>query len=230
MGFFYYDATMLLILPAFVMAIWAQSRVKSTYRRYSQVRSSRGVAGADIAREILQRNGLSNVGVEEVPGVLSDHYDPRSRTVRLSTDNFRNPSLAALAVAAHECGHAIQHATGYAPLRWRHTILPAANLGSGWMVWVLVMAGLFFSYPPLVDAGILFFAGAVVFHIVTLPVEFNASSRALAILSNGGYLVGDENDGARKVLNAAAMTYVASAAMAVLQLARLLILRSSMRD
>ncbi len=224
------DFTFLLLIPAIALALWTQFRVKSTYKKFARVRSARGWSGAQVAQRILAQNGLHHVAVEETPGLLSDHYDPRSRTVRLSTDNYRNPSLAALAVAAHECGHALQHAGGYAPLRFRHSLLPAANLGSGALVWIMVLGGLFLGLTPLIDAGILFFSGAVLFHIVTLPVEFNASSRALAILSNHGYLVGEENRGARKVLNAAALTYVASATMAVLQLIRLLILRSSMDD
>ncbi|MAE70903.1 MAG: peptidase [Gemmatimonadetes bacterium] len=227
---YYEGPTFLLLIAGIALAMWTQFKVKSTYKKFGKVRSQGGLTGAKAAERILAQSGVHGVGVEESGGFLSDHYDPRSRTVRLSPDTFRTNSLAALAVAAHECGHALQHAKGYAPLNFRHALLPVANLGSGALVWIMVLGGLFLGLPPLVDAGIVFFAGAVLFHVVTLPVEFNASSRALAILSNHGYLVGEENAGAKKVLNAAALTYVASATIAVLQLVRLLILRDSMRD
>ncbi len=227
---FYYDPTIILVLIGILLAMVAQGRVKSAYRKYSQVRSRHGASGATVAQEILRAHGLHDIEVEETTGFLSDHYDPRVRKVRLSSDNYRTNSLAALAVAAHECGHALQHAQGYSPLAWRHALLPVANIGSGPLIWVLVLVGLFAGFPPLVDAGIVFFAGAVLFHVVTLPVEFNASSRAMAILSNRGYLSPDESRGAKAVLNAAALTYVASATVAVLNLVRLLVLRNSMDD
>ncbi len=227
---FLYDPTYLLLIPAIILAMWSQSRVKSTYAKYSRIRSQRGLSGAQVAERILRDNGIHNVRVEETQGVLSDHYDPTTRTVRLSPHNYRADSLAAVAVAAHECGHAIQHARAYSPLALRSAILPVANIGSSPLIWVLVMAGFLFSFPALIDAGIVFFSGAVLFHLVTLPVEFNASSRALAILSSNGYLATAEQEGARKVLNAAALTYVASATVSVLNLVRLLILRNSMRD
>ncbi|MFO7769309.1 MAG: zinc metallopeptidase [bacterium] len=232
---FFFDWTMILIIPAFLLALWAQGKVKSTYAKYSQVRSDAGMPGAEVARSILDRNGLHDVDVEEVQGELSDHYDPKSKTVRLSTGNYRNASLAGLAVAAHECGHAIQHARSYAPLAFRTAFFPAASLGSSLAI-PLFFIGFLFSaggsggLTILMDIGILFFAAAVLFHMVTLPVEFDASKRALALLGSTGCLSKQEVGGARKVLNAAAWTYVAAASMAVLQLVRLLVLRGAVSD
>lgn len=183
------------------------------------------LSGAETARRILSEQGIYDVAVEETGGSLSDHYDPSSKVVRLSSDNFHGHHLAGLAVAAHEVGHAIQHANGYLPLNLRHAILPVANLGSS-LGFPMVIGGMLFSFTSLIDIGILFFAGAVIFQLVTLPVEFNASSRAMAILSQG-YLAGDEVSSAKKVLNAAAMTYVAAAATAVMQLVHLLLMRGS---
>ena len=188
------------------------------------VRSSMGMTGAQIAQRLLQQNGIYDVDVEQVGGTLSDHYDSRAKKVRLSTDVYNSSSLAAISVAAHETGHAIQHATDYAPLSIRQSLFPVASIGSSWGFWLFVI-GMFVAIEPLQTIGIILFAGAVAFQIVTLPVEFNASSRAMAQLSNGGYLRTDEINGAKKVLNAAALTYVAAAAMAILNLIRLLILR-----
>lgn len=190
----------------------------------SKIRSTSGLTGAQAAKSLLQRNGINDVIVEEVPGSLTDHYDSRSKKLRLSSDVYHSTSLAALGVAAHETGHAIQHHTSYVPLNIRQSVFPVANIGSSLGI-PLFFIGLIMSFKPLLDIGIIVFAGAVLFHIVTLPVEFNASSRALAQLSNGGYLRSDEISGARKVLNAAALTYVAAAAMAVIQLLRLVMLR-----
>ena len=187
--------------------------------------STARLTGAETARRILNEQGIHDVAVEEPAGMLSDHYDPRNKTVRLSSQNFHGHHLAGLAVAAHEVGHAIQHAQGYMPLNMRTAILPVANIGSS-LGFPLVLAGIFFGMAGLMNIGILFFAGAVLFQFITLPVEFNASSRALAILSQG-YLVGDEVSSAKRVLNAAALTYVAAAATAILQLAHLLFLRGS---
>ncbi len=172
------DPTFLLLIPALALAFFAQLRVRSAFKKYSQIPNRRGMTGYQAARRILEMNNLHDVNVEEVQGTLSDHYDPRDRTVRLSTDNYRGASLAALSVAAHEVGHAIQHATGYSPLKIRHSILPVTNLGS-WAAFPLFMIGFLFRSPLMMDLGILFFAGVVVFHLVTLPVEFNASSRAI---------------------------------------------------
>lgn len=225
---FFFDWTWALIIPAFALAIWAQFKVKSTYNRFSEVASRSGMTGAQVARRILDANGLLNVRVEEVEGVLTDHYHPKDKVVRLSQPIYASNSLAALAVAAHETGHAVQDQLGYAPMAIRANLVPVANFGSS-LAFPLFFIGFLFSAKMgwLMDLGILFFAGAVLFHIVTLPVEFNASSRAVRILSSGGYLAPDEVQGAKKVLDAAAWTYVAAASMAVMQLIRLLILRQS---
>ena len=208
-----------------ILVGWAQMRVRGAFKKYSQVPSMARLSGAETARRILSEQGIYDVAVEETGGSLSDHYDPSSKVVRLSSDNFHGHHLAGLAVAAHEVGHAIQHANGYLPLNLRHAILPVANLGSS-LGFPMVLGGMFFGFTGLIDIGILFFAGAVIFQLVTLPVEFNASSRAMAILSQG-YLAGDEVSSAKKVRNAAAMTYVAAAATAVMQLVHLLFMRGS---
>ena len=213
-----------MIIPMLLVG-WAQMRVRSAFKKYSRVPSTAGISGAATARRILNEQGIYDVAVEETDGSLSDHYDPRSKVVRLSSENFHGHSLAGLAVAAHEVGHAVQHAQGYLPLNFRHAILPVANLGSRFGM-PLILAGMIFGATGLLDIGILFFAGAVLFQIVTLPVEFNASSRAMAILAQG-YISGDEVRPAKKVLNAAAMTYVAATATAVMQLVHLLLLRGS---
>jgi Zn-dependent membrane protease YugP len=225
---FMFDWTWALILPAMAFALWAQFKVKSTYQRFSEVPSRTGMTGAQTARRILDANGLMNVQVEEVEGVLTDHYHPKDKVVRLSKPIFESNSLAALAVAAHETGHAVQDSVGYAPMSIRANLVPVANIGST-LAFPLFLIGFFFSRGMgwMMDLGIAFFAGAVLFHIVTLPVEFNASSRAIRILSSGGYLAPDEVDGAKKVLDAAAWTYVAAASVSVMQLIRLLILRQS---
>ena len=226
MGFFFWDPTMILLIPAIILAVWAQMRVSSTYAKYSKVSSAQGISGEKAARYLLQRNGITDVAVEAVEGKLSDHYDPKSKTVRLSVANFKGHSLSALAVAAHEVGHAIQDNTGYMPLKLRHTILPATNLGS-WAAFPLFIIGIIFSNPLFMDIGIVLFAGVVIFHFVTLPVEYNASSRALAQLGDNGMLMEQEISGAKKVLNAAALTYVAATAVALIHLIRMLILRGN---
>jgi uncharacterized protein len=225
---FFLDWTMLLILPAVALAIWAQFKVKNTYKKFSEIRSRTGMTGAQAARRILDANGLLNVAVEPIAGELTDHYHPKDKVIRLSEPIFGSTSLAALAVAAHESGHALQDQVGYAPMMFRSRLVPVATLGSN-LAMPLFFIGLIFSASMgwMMDLGIAFFAGAVVFHLVTLPVEFDASARAIRILSSGGYLAPDEVDGAKKVLGAAAWTYVAAASMAVLTLIRLLILRQS---
>ncbi|HDR03834.1 MAG TPA: zinc metallopeptidase [Candidatus Marinimicrobia bacterium] len=223
---FYLDWTFFMLIPALVLALYAQSKVKGTYKKYLRLTSSFGKNGAQVARAILDRNGLQHVAVVEGQGFLGDHYDPKKKLVSLSPDNYHGNSLAALAVAAHEVGHAIQHKEQYAPLQWRTAIYPAASIGSN-MALPLFFIGFIFSFPMLVDIGILVFAAAVLFQLVTLPVEFNASSRALAILKSNGFLTTKEVGGAKKVLDAAALTYVAAATMAVLQLIRLLVLRNN---
>ena len=224
MPFFFWDSTMLILVPAIIFALWAQWKVKSTIKKYSQVASMSGMTGYQIAKKLLERNSITNVEVEQTEGKLSDHYDPKARVVRLSDQIYHGTSIASIGIAAHEVGHAIQHNKGYAPLRWRHAFFPVANLGSRLWIW-LFFGGMIFTIPQLTDAGIIFFSATLVFQFVTLPVEFNASRRALAQLTDGGYITRDDTDGARAVLNAAAMTYVAAAAVAVAQLVRLLVLR-----
>lgn len=229
---FFYDWTFFLLIPAFILALLAQRKVKSAYAKYSKIASASGMAGSQVARQILDRNGLQDVQVEAVEGRLTDRYDPRSRTVRLSSDNYQHASLAGLAVAAHECGHAVQHAKSYAPLAFRTGLFPIANIGSRAAL-PLFFIGFLFSYgggagmTVLMDVGILFFAGAVLFHLVTLPVEFDASRRALVMLHSSGYMSQTEVKGARRVLNAAAWTYVAAATIAILHLVRMIILRGA---
>lgn len=220
----YYDTTMILLIPAMILAMVAQFKVKSTFKRFMQVANQRGLTGADVARQILNSNGLYNVPVEQVGGSLSDHYDPRDTTVRLSPEVFSGRSIASVSVAAHEVGHAIQHAEYYKPMTLRAAIFPAVNLSSNAAV-PLAILGLILGFTPLIDIGIILFTIVVAFHMVTLPVEFNASSRAIAQLVQGGLIYDEEQALAKKVLNAAAMTYVAAAAVAVMQLVRLLILR-----
>lgn len=224
----YYDPTTLLILPALLLALWAQFRVQSTFRKYSSVPSRQGWTAAEMAADLLERNGLSGVHIERVRGSLTDHYDPRDNTLRLSESVFDSTSLAALGVAAHECGHALQSAEGYGPLRIREKIVPAAQLGS-WAAVPLFMLGLVMSWQPLVTAGIIVFSLVVAFYLVTLPVELDASGRALEQLEGGGYLSSAETDDAGRVLRAAALTYIAAALQAILQLARLLLLASGNR-
>lgn len=224
----FFDWTYLLIIPPMILAIWAQFRVKSTFNRFSEVASRTGMTGSQAARRILDTNGLVNVRVEPVEGSLSDHYDPKEKVIRLSEPIHQSTSLAALAVAAHEAGHAVQDQVGYTPMRIRASVVPVANLGST-LAFPIFFIGLIFahSWGWLMDLGIILFTGAVLFHVVTLPVEFDASRRAIKVLSGGGYLAPDEVDGARKVLSAAALTYVAAAAVTLMHLLRMLILRNS---
>jgi uncharacterized protein len=203
-----------------LIPLWAQFRVKGTYKKYSKVASSSSMTGAEVARKILDDNGLYNVGVEETRGYLSDHYDPRSKVVRLSSDNFFGHSVAAAAIAAHEVGHAIQDAQDYTFLRFRHALVPVANIGSNFS-WILIMIGIFANLSGMLLLGILFMAAAVVFQVITLPVEFNASNRAMDQVVSAGIIRNDEERETKKVLNAAALTYVAAAAVAVLELVRL---------
>ncbi|EIT86608.1 hypothetical protein A374_03519 [Fictibacillus macauensis ZFHKF-1] len=214
MTFLIYFAV-LLIIP-----IWAQMRVKRTYSKYSEVANSTGKTGAEVAREILDRNGLYDVAIEPVEGHLSDHYDPRDKVVRLSEDNYYGHSIAGSAVAAHEVGHAIQDAQNYSPLRIRHALVPVANIGSNFS-YLLILAGMLLASAKLLLVGIIFMGAAVLFQLVTLPVEFNASSRAMKQMVGNGLIGSGEEEGrARKVLNAAALTYVAAALVAVLELLR----------
>lgn len=217
----------ILVLPAFAFALYAQYRVKQTFKKYSTIRSARGMTGADVARNILYSRGLYDVVVEPIPGQLTDQYDPRTRILRLSQSVFYSTSVAALGVAAHETGHAIQHQEGYAPLSFRNKLIPVAGIGSSAGP-IMAIFGLIFRSPMLAEIGIILFGAAVLFYLVTLPVEFNASSRAIEILSSQGILGYGEIEPARKVLSAAAMTYVASAAVAIANLLRLLLLFSGM--
>ena len=213
---------LILIAPAFVLSLIASIKVKSNFNRYSKVSNMRGMSGAQAAAQILRVEGINDVSIEMVSGFLSDHYDPRSKVLRLSPDVYSGTSIASVGVAAHEVGHAVQHARGYAPLALRSAIVPLASWGSN-LSWFLLLIGMMLASKTMVMAGIIFFSFVVVFQIVTLPVEFNASSRALQALPATGILTGDEMVGARRVLRAAAMTYVAAAVMAVLQLLYFLI-------
>ncbi|NOZ60588.1 MAG: zinc metallopeptidase [Calditrichaeota bacterium] len=215
-----------LLVIAFIISMYAQMKVKSTFAKYNKVRSRRGITGAEVAQRILLANNIHDVTIEETNGLLSDHYDPIKRKLRLSSENFHSTSVASLGVAAHETGHAIQHHVSYAPLKWRHSIFPVANLGSN-LAFPFFFIGLIFSSGFLMDVGIYFFLAAVAFQLITLPVEFDASRRALAILESGGFLERDEIGGARKVLRAAALTYVAATAVAIMQLVRLLLIRGA---
>lgn len=226
---FFWDPTMILLIPALILAFWAQAKVRGAYAKYSQIRSASGLTGAQVARSILNMNGLQDVVVEEHPGELSDHYDPRSRTVRLSEGVYNYNSVAALGIAAHEVGHAIQHSKGYAPLAFRSLLVKPANIGS-WMAFPLFFIGFIFSSMQiLMTVGIIFFSAALAFQLVTLPVEFDASRKAIDNLRRSGILEESDVNGARAVLSAAALTYVAAATMALSQLIRLLVLRN-MRD
>ena len=223
---YYADPTWIIILPALILTLWAQFKVNSTFNKYSGVRSMRGMTGADVARRILDLNGLRDVQVVHTPGNLTDHYDPRTNVVRLSDSVYGSSSVAAIGVAAHEVGHAVQHATGYAPIKARNAIVPVVNLCSSLAVPLFIMGLIFSSTTFLMDIGIWLFAASVLFHVITLPVEINASRRAIATLDSNYILEGEEIKGAKRVLSAAAMTYVASAAMAVLQLLRLILVRN----
>ena len=221
----FFDSTFLILLPAIALALYAQWKVQSTFRHYAEQRSSSGYTGAQVAAELMRRAGISDVRIEPVPGRLVDHYDPRAKVLRLSPDVYESDSLAALGVAAHETGHAIQHRDGYAPLALRSAIVPLASFGTN-AAWILFLLGAIASIPALMDLGIVLFLGYVIFALITLPVEFNASSRAVQLLQAHGFVMPQEAQGVRAVLNAAALTYVAAAAMAVLQLVRLIALRN----
>lgn len=224
---FYYDPTYILVLVGALIAMGAQLMVSSAYGKWKRVSSRTGLSGAQIARAILDGNGCGHVRIEAVAGTLSDHYDPQNSVLRLSSEVYGGRSIAALGVAAHEAGHAIQDAQDYAPMRIRANLVPMANIGSQAAV-PLFMLGLFMSWEPLLKIGILCFAFAVLFYLVTLPVEFNASGRAVKVLASS-YLPPDEIKGVKAMLSAAAMTYVAAALQAVLQLVRLLLLANSRR-
>ncbi|GFI29755.1 MAG: zinc metallopeptidase [Lachnospiraceae bacterium] len=232
MPFYYFDPTYILVIIGAVICLIASARVKLTFNKFNKVRSMSGMTGAQAAERILHAAGIYDVTVQHVSGELTDHYDPRNKTLRLSDSVYGSPSVAAVGVAAHECGHAIQHQQSYAPLSIRAAIVPVANFGS-FIAWPLIVIGFFITSSTgslLINLGILCFSLTVLFQLVTLPVEFNASSRAVRILGETGILGEEELRGTRKVLGAAALTYVAGAASAILQLVRLLILSGGRDD
>lgn len=230
-GYYFYDATYLLVIIGAVLSMIASAQVNGTFNRYSRVRSMSGMTGAQTARRILDQNGLYNVKVEHINGNLTDHYDPRSKVLRLSDATYGASSVAAVGVAAHECGHAVQDSEGYEPLRIRSKLAPAANFGSRFGLPIFMLGLIFGMNEILMQIGIWVFLLAVLFQLITLPVEFDASKRALVMLTDYGILGNQEVEGSRKVLKAAAMTYVAAAAAAVLNLLRLVLLsRRNDRD
>lgn len=221
---YYFDPTYILIIIAAIISLIAQWRVNSAFSKYSRVASMSGMTGAQAARMILQSNGINDVSVQRISGKLTDHYNPSTKVLNLSESVYGSTSVAAIGVAAHECGHAIQHASGYFPLSLRTALVPVANIGSQ-LSWVFIIVGAILSFnQTLITIGIIMFSAAVLFQLVTLPVEFNASARALEQLESNGILYRDEVSQTRKVLSAAALTYVAAAATAILQLLRLIIL------
>ena len=226
---YYYDPTYILLIIGFALTLFASFGVKATFSKYQNVYNMRGLTAAQAARQILDRNGLTNVRIEHVSGNLSDHFDPRSNVVRLSDSTYGSTSVGAIGVAAHECGHAVQYAVGYAPIKIRNSIVPVVNIGNA-LSMPLFFIGLIFSMEPLALFGALLFGLVLVFQLVTLPVEFNASSRAIKILDEYDLLGNDELRGAKKVLRAAAMTYVAGTAATALQFLRLLLILNRRND
>ncbi len=224
---YHYDPTYILVVIGLVLCLLASGMVKMTYKKYSEVYATRCMTGVQVAEAILRNAGITDVRIEQIAGDLTDHYDPRNKVLRLSDLTYNSSSVASIGVAAHEVGHAIQHHTGYFPLKFRNTILPIANLGSQLGVPLVILGLVLGSFDTLVNLGILLFCFAVLFQVVTLPVEFNASKRAVTILEQQGILYGQELSGCRKVLNAAAMTYVAAAASSALQLLRLVLLANN---
>ena len=218
---FYFDPTMIILVPAIIIAFWAQTKVNSAYSKYSKVSAMNGYTGEQVARMMLDEAGLYDIRIELVNTKLGDHYDPSNRVLRLSPEVYRGQTISAAGIAAHEVGHAIQHKEAYKPLIIRNSIVPAVNISSNFS-WILFFAGILMGLKSLVTLGIILFSAAVIFQLITLPVEFNASSRALNILKSRNILYGDEVRGAAKVLDAAAMTYVAAALMAISQLIRLI--------
>lgn len=228
---FYYDPTYVMVLIGVVICMLASANINRTFQKYSRIRSHSGMTGREAAERLLHANGIYDVTVQHVAGNLTDHYDPRNKTLNLSDSTYASTSVAAIGVAAHECGHAVQHANGYAPLKIRGSLVPVANFGST-LAWPLILIGFLIQGNAsvlLINLGILLFSAAVLFQIVTLPVEFNASSRALKSLETNGILYTEEVADTRKVLRAAALTYVASAASAILQLLRLILISGGRR-
>ncbi len=230
-GFYYFDYSyFLFMVPALIISLYAQFKVSSTFSKYSKVRNSRGLTGADAATRVLAQNGVTGVEVEHVSGNLTDHFDPRTNVIRLSDSVYSSTSVAAVGVAAHEAGHAVQHANGYAPMNIRKALVPVTNIGST-LSMPLIFIGLLLpvQYDFVVNLGIALFSLAVLFQVITLPVEFDASRRAIATLEQGGALCGEELTGAKKVLTAAAMTYLAATFTAVMSLLRLLLIVAGRR-
>lgn len=231
MFYYYYDWTYILVLIGVLICLAASARVRQVFAKYSRVQSRLRLTGKEAAEETLRRNGIYDVRVIHIPGNLTDHYNPGNKTLGLSDTVYQSSSVAAVGVAAHECGHAVQHARGYAPLAIRGALVPVANFGSA-LAWPLILIGLLITGETsvfLINLGILLFSAAVLFQLVTLPVEFNASRRAVDVLGASGMLYPDELSSVKKVLGAAALTYVAGAASAILQLLRLLILTGGRR-
>ncbi|HBM81744.1 MAG: zinc metallopeptidase [Clostridiales bacterium] len=226
---YFYDPTIIILIPAMLIALYAQIKIKSTFEKYSRVRSGSGYTASQTARYLLDRAGLNDVPVEMIAGSLTDHYDPRSKTLRLSQTVYNSGSVAAIGVAAHETGHAVQDNVKYAPLILRNAFVPVANFGSN-VSWVLIFLAFITGIPYLLKLGIILFSAAVLFQIITLPVEFNASSRAIKLLESEGILYGSEVGAAKKVLSAAALTYVAAALVAISQLLRLIFLGRRRND
>ena len=222
----YFDSTYLILLPAILFALWAQSRVKSTYAKYS--REFAGLTGAEAARMVLEMNGVNDVDIRPIAGELTDHFDPKTNTISLSQGVYNVTSVAAVGIAAHEAGHAVQYAMGYSPIKLRTAIIPVTNIGST-LSWPLLLIGVLLGNQTLAMAGVVLFCAVVLFQLITLPVEFNASNRALDTLGASGYLQPEQLNGAAKVLRAAAMTYVAALAQALAQLLRLLMIANRSR-
>lgn len=222
---FFYDSTLVLLLPALIVSAIAQYKISQAYRKYSKINSLRGITGEQAASNILRANGIYDVDIELVSGRMTDHYDPRAKKLRLSRDVFYGNSIASIGIAAHEVGHAIQHNVNYAPLILRNKIVPAVNFGASFS-WILFFMGLIFSVEPLLFIGIALFSFTVVFQLITLPVELNASSRAIKSIISMNLLNGEEVRGAKNVLFCAALTYVAAALMSIMSLLRLIALAS----
>ncbi len=225
--YFYFDWTWILLIPAMILSMWAQANVNGTFNKYSKVNNRFGYTGAEVARRILDMNGLYSVKIERVNGNLTDHFDPRTNVVRLSEATYDSTSVGAIGVAAHEVGHAVQHATGYTAIKIRNAIVPAVNICNMMSMPILIL-GLFLSYT-LVELGIILFSATVLFQLITLPVEFNASSRAIKTLEGQNLLTTDETAGAKKVLSAAALTYVAAAFSAIMSLLRIILIFGNRR-
>lgn len=225
---FFWDPTMIIVLPALIFTVWAQFNVNSTFEKYAKVKTKHNMTGYDSARKILDANQLYDVKIEHIAGNLTDHYDPRANVIRLSDAVYNSTSAAAVGVAAHEAGHAVQHAKGYFPIKVRQAIIPVTRIGST-LAMPLFLIGLIAALEPLVYAGIIFYSLAVLFQLVTLPVEFNASNRAMAAIRDDGQLDADELTASKKVLTAAALTYVAALASSLLTLLRLLVIANGRR-